>query len=1142
MLSEFGNMKGLLSELKKLAVTDRAGAAAALIKLLPDDAVDVTEAKKLQDKLIMREKTLAILNGLSTMLLLQNDRTFADAMTEGVRLLSGSAGFDRMSIFRNVQREDGIHSKQIYRWVKESGGTADTLASLEDLPLSASFPWWDKVLASGKCINSPARLTDSAGALERFGVVTMFVVPIISNGHFWGFAFFENLRDEQPFTENETELMQAASALLANAVIRGDADKPARKAEEYARLMLDANPLACRLWDRDFNIIECNEAVVKLYELKDKEEYKRRFFELLPEYQPDGQKSIDKIRNAITETFKKGSCSYPIMFQLLDGTPIPAENVLYRVRYGNDYVVAAYSRDLREHVKMLDGIKSRDLLMQTVNEAADILMRATPEDFNESIYRCMGMMATAIGADRMFVFVNYTENGNLHCTQICEWSEKAKSFKDSEILTGVCFKDEAPATLKILQRGHSFHSLIRDVPPSDRSIYMAQGILAVLLIPVFIHNQFWGYVGFDNCHEERLFTENEEAVMRSGSVLIAEALLRNDYIKSIQNTAAQLQDALTDAQTANAAKSTFLAHMSHEIRTPMNVILGITDVLVQKESLPADITEGLRRIYASGRQLTGIINDILDFSKIEAGKMDIIPAPYKVASLISDALHLNMLHLDRKTIDIALQVDENIPATLIGDELRIKQILNNLLSNALKYTDAGVVTMRVGFRQGAEDNITLILEVQDTGHGMTKQQIEKLYEEYSRFQQDRFKTIEGSGLGMPITQRLIHLMNGEIRVESELGRGSLFVVSLPQKTVGAKVLGGKLAGALSGFTNSFSTNSEIITLVRDPMPYGKVLVVDDMETNTYVIAGLLKLYDIEAETVMNGYDAVHKIRDGNVYDIVFMDHMMPRMDGIETTRHMRVLGYKEPIVALTANAVTGQADIFLESGFDDFIAKPIDVRQLEAVLKRLIRDKQPPEMIEAARLYKGDKQQRAVEPAPPMLSSFFVKDADKAIAVIEECCGADALSDEARLRQFLIAVHGMSSALAAIGEAKLSVVAKNLELLGKQGNVVWISELASGFLADLRALRKRLAPGQPFADSENADEDIQNLRERLLDIKKLCGEFDRKGVNGVLAGLKKNKCSPNTGEMLERIKEAVFLGDFDEAGELAESYAASLTE
>jgi CheY-like chemotaxis protein len=424
--------------------------------------------------------------------------------------------------------------------------------------------------------------------------------------------------------------------------------------------------------------------------------------------------------------------------------------------------------------------------------------------------------------------------------------------------------------------------------------------------------------------------------------------LRVRHQIQIVNLKHDLKHVAHTAEMANRAKSDFLAKMSHEIRTPMNAILGISEINLLKEDIPQNIKEGFDKILNSGKLLLGIVNDLLDFSKIEAGKLDISPVQYEVASLISDSVQLNITRIKDKPIKLELNIEDNLPAKLFGDEIRIKQILNNLMSNAFKYTDKGKVELSVATEQTAmsgdaegtppKDSVTLILSIRDTGQGMTKEQLSKLFDEYTRFNDKKNRTVEGTGLGLAITLRLVTLMNGEISAESEPDVGTLFVVRLPQLKVDTDVLGSELAEKLRSFRTNEQSNMKQHKIERNLMPHGSVLIVDDMEPNLYVAVGLMKRYKLKIETVMNGREAIGKIKDGKMYDVVFMDHMMPEMDGIETTRHLRDLGYARPIVALTANAVAGQADIFLQNGFDDYISKPIDVQQLNAILNKFVSD------------------------------------------------------------------------------------------------------------------------------------------------------------------------------------------------------------
>jgi len=608
-------------------------------------------------------------------------------------------------------------------------------------------------------------------------------------------------------------------------------------------------------------------------------------------------------------------------------------------------------------------------------------------------------------------------------------------------------------------------------------------------------------------------------------------------------TGSELKNARDEAENASQIKSSFLANMSHEIRTPMNAILGITEILIQNEKLLPETEEGLNKIYSSCDLLLGIINDILDFSKIEAGKLDIIPARYKVASMINDSAHLNLMRLESKPIDFELQIDENVPAKLIGDELRIKQILNNLLSNAFKYTDSGKVTLSVNSKP-TQDNVTLILSVHDTGHGMTKEQLDMLFEEYSRFNLRKNITVEGSGLGLAITQRLVNLMGGEIFVESELGKGTLFTIKLPQRIVDSEVLGSEVALNLRQFRQNYMAYRKRIQFARDPMPYGNVLIVDDVETNLYVAVGLMKLYKLQIDTAMNGQSAINKIKEGNVYDIVFMDHMMPEMDGIEAANHLRNLGYSAPIVALTANAVTGQADMFFQNGFDDFISKPIDIRQLNSILNKFVRDKQPNDVIEEARRQMGietNENNGNLSKKDLILIGSFIRDANKAIAVIDQLCQKTEFEkNKEDLREFTIVVHGLKSSLALVGENELSETASKLEEAGREQNTAFIAESKHEFLDNLQKLLEKLNSEQNEESIDKPDEDIEDLRSKLLSIQAMCKNYNKKGVLNVLSGI--NDCSKETKTVLEKITGYLLHSEFEEAEKTAAEYAIKLSK
>jgi len=540
---------------------------------------------------------------------------------------------------------------------------------------------------------------------------------------------------------------------------------------------------------------------------------------------------------------------------------------------------------------------------------------------------------------------------------------------------------------------------------------------------------------------------------RASLSVIEDTTAEREYEEKLRNIAAQEQE-------ANQLKSRFLATMSHEIRTPMNVITGITEIQLQKEDNPPDTKDAFEKIYESGSLLLNIINDILDFSKIAEGKMEIVPFQYDIPSLINDTVQLNYLFCDSKPIKFIVSVDPDTPLELVGDALRVKQILNNLLSNAFKYTDEGEIELSV-FPEASgssTEDVIIIFRVRDTGQGISQEHIGRLFEEYMRFNSDANRTITGTGLGLNITKRLLDLMDGEISVDSHLGSGSIFTVRLPQKRYGEAVCGAENARRLRDFDFHNTTITKKMQIVHDYMPYGSVLVVDDVKSNLFVAKGLLAPYGLQIETIESGIKAVEKIKGGNVYDIIFMDHMMPVMNGIEATKIMRGMGYDRPIVALTANALVGQAEMFLQNGFNAFITKPIDTRKLNAVLKDFIRDKKPPETVDAARrewLKSDVKGKEGLMESKRKLSELeecFLDDAREAINVLEGLCAKiDTLNDK-DIELFEVTAHGVKSALANINQTGLSETALRLEQAAIEKKLAVIAEKTPSFLNALRSL------------------------------------------------------------------------------------------
>jgi len=888
-----------------------------------------------------------------------------------------------------------------------------------------------------------------------------------------------------------------------------------READELTRIMLDSTPLVAHFWDEDYNIIDCNEASFRMFGLSSKREYMDKYFELAPQLQPDGSNSRDKLKWYIDRTFEDGFQKTEWMCQSSSGEQIPVELTLVRVDYKGTNLVAGYCRDLREHNRMIRELETTALELESALEKDELRLAKLN----------LTVQAAKIGLWDMEVVSDVPTSPE----NVFTWSDEFRH------MLGFADENDFPNTIQSW---------------SDRVYPEDKGNVIALFEKHFLDKT--GMTPFEVEYRmsrkdgDCAYIRNYGKAIRDKDgrpIRVVGALLDVTEAKNLINEAEKQRVA---AEEANKAKSAFLSTMSHEIRTPMNAILGIAEIQLQKEELDQAEREAIEKIYFSGDLLLGIINDILDLSRIEAGKLDLVVGSYDVASLLSDTAYLNMMWIGSKQIAFELHVDKNVPANLLGDELRVKQILNNLLSNAFKYTDEGTVKLTATSEASDRDGeVVLVLCVSDTGPGMTKEQVGKLFDEYERFNLEINRATKGTGLGMSITRNLLHQMRGEIAVVSEPGAGSAFTVRLPQGISGSDVLGRDVVENLGQSSIRSRAQMKSAQITREPMPYGSVLVVDDVETNIYVAKGLLAPYELAVDSAGSGIAAIKKIKKGNVYDVIFMDHMMPQMDGIEVTKCIRAAGYDRPIVALTANAVSGQPEIFLRSGFDDFLSKPIDLRHLNAVLNRLIRDKHPEEARKAAKLRDEPKagQSRAGKGAARAIdaqtAAAFTRDAKKSLKALKSVLAQGDAISESEVRTYVIHVHGMKSALANVGNTELSAVARNLEKLGKAGDTGRIMSETPAFVSALNAFVKSLAPGgggSGSGDMAASDESRRILHEKLLAIKAAGQEFDTDSAEAALAELRKTPWPGRTNALLDGISELLLHSDFDDIAEAVDKF------
>ncbi|MCL1827432.1 MAG: ATP-binding protein [Candidatus Cloacimonetes bacterium] len=584
-------------------------------------------------------------------------------------------------------------------------------------------------------------------------------------------------------------------------------------------------------------------------------------------------------------------------------------------------------------------------------------------------------------------------------------------------------------------------------------------------------------------------------------------------------------------------KSSFLAQMSHEIRTPLNAIIGLSEIDLNKGNLNSDSRSSMEQIYNSGNSLLQIINDILDLSKIEAGSLEIISNEYNTALLINDTINLNKVRIGTNSISLKLDICDRFPARLCGDEIHLKQILNNLLSNAIKYTREGFVSLEAKYVHIDDKTCNVVFIVSDSGIGIRKEDMDRLFSQYTKFDVEQNKHIEGTGLGLPITKKLVEMMHGTILVESTYGKGSIFTVTLPQEIIDTEIIEPDIVEKLKNLEYSSHVKKAVIDCAW--MPYGKVLVVDDLQVNLIVAAGLLEPYGLTVEKVDSGAKAIELVKSGEGYDIIFIDHMMPEMDGIETMKIIRTWETKNdlpqtPIIALTANAMVGNKDLFISKGFNGFMAKPIDTRELDEVLNLWIKDKQDSDTLESAELNKANQMlkndkienQKAINNVDKQVIEAFLSDASKSLSTL-----ADSLK-QGNIKLFRTTVHGLKTVLAIIGEEDTSKKAFALEQAAEQRKQEFIKSHIEEFINDVNSIIECLT-SKEAVEEENEDEILEDIATLSLNYKNLikaCAEYDDTQIYEIINLLKQSRWKKKTMSNIDMLYKMISLhSDFDGA-------------
>ena len=605
-----------------------------------------------------------------------------------------------------------------------------------------------------------------------------------------------------------------------------------------------------------------------------------------------------------------------------------------------------------------------------------------------------------------------------------------------------------------------------------------------------------------------------------------------EYIDKIQHEK-QLEQDLMIAKEAGKAKSAFLANMSHEIRTPINAVLGL-DEMILRECTDKQALMYASEIKSAGRSLLGIINDILDFSKIESGKMEIIPVKYDLSSTINDLMNMISQRAKEKGLDFKVDVDSSMPHILYGDEIRIKQCITNILTNSVKYTEEGSVSMHVTAKPAAEGSIRLCITISDTGIGMKKEDLPKLFQAFERIEESRNRQIEGTGLGMNIVHELLTLMGSTLNVQSEYGKGSSFSFEVEQEVLDKEPIG--------DFMETYRKSLENNEVYRESFraPGAHILVVDDTRLNLMIFTELLKQTQVQIDTATSGQEALVKSVQ-NEYDILFIDHRMPGMDGVETLHALNEMednrNKGKPCIAQTANAVNGAREMYLAEGFSDYITKPIDSAKLEAMIikylpKELVqlvgRREKPQEELPALDGVDGEEALRNCGSR-----DLFIKTAQTFRESIGEKAGLiEGYAKDGDCKNYTVLVHALKSSARLIGATELSALAAELEKSGDDGNMQDIEARTPRLLELYRSYTERLAPVCKQHDSPRKPIGAEEYKKTLEDVKAYVQAFDYATADQLVAMLEECQLPAGEEERFSKIRKALTAVDYEELSNL----------
>ncbi len=602
-------------------------------------------------------------------------------------------------------------------------------------------------------------------------------------------------------------------------------------------------------------------------------------------------------------------------------------NLARSIKEKNDELIMAllqienHNAKLQEEIdRRVQEIVTQDHMLLTVNNIASILLTFDMDRFDEALWSCMGILAQSGKADRVYVWKNYERDGTFYTKQLYEWSEDAEPQQGKATTIEIPLSTMAGELEEKMRKGQCVNGIVKTFSKAARDHLFPQGIVSILMAPVFLRGDFWGFVGFDDCHNERVFSQDEERMLQSSSLLIVNALLRNEVMEN-------LVQAREEALSSTRAKTDFLANISHEIRTPINAITGMTAIARKATDLDK-INDCLIKIDAASRQLLGLINDVLDMSKIEANRLELENRPFDIFRAMSNIRSIVGVRAAEKQQSLRMDIDPSVPRIAVGDEMRLSQVLLNLLSNAIKFTpEKGMIDVSVKCLSAGVGRNEFEISVKDSGIGMTAEQQGRLFMKFEQADRGIARRFGGTGRGLAISKNIVEMMGGSIGVTSEESCGSCFTIRF-----------------WMGAGSDAMLNTQGDECAQEYSFHGQTaLLVEDVEINREIVIEVLKKTGIAIDCAENGKIALEMFSANPTrYDIVFMDIQMPVMDGYTATIELRALPFpraKEvPILAMTANAFSDDVEKCERVGMNGHISKPINFDSLSRITASYLQD------------------------------------------------------------------------------------------------------------------------------------------------------------------------------------------------------------